>query len=379
VSRKEREIDSIDLFAWLNALPLYPKIFWARHDQEFAMAAVGIAASEDLAAMRFGWRHFSPATQNEWRDFAHSFFFLPRFEVLRKNNKTIFAENGENVSPHTLAKKQEPLKEAQNCIQSVSSLPSRKEWIDLIEKALKAIENNRFEKTVLARRVCIDCTSPIDPIALCQSILAVNQTVFLIQPTPASAFLGASPEMLYERRGQTIQCDALAGTRPLHQKQELFTSEKDRREFFIVQKSILDSLAPLCQSIPSASDPAIRTSSHLCHLYSQITGNLKQGMTDEALLDTLHPTPAVGGYPTKEALAFISRNEPFERGLYAAPLGWTSPGMADFTVGIRSCLIRNNRAFLYAGTGIVEGSDPLLEWEESEHKLSQWNGFFKRL
>jgi menaquinone-specific isochorismate synthase len=173
-------------------------------------------------------------------------------------------------------------------------------------------------------------------------------------------------------------CDALAGTRPCHQKEELFTSEKDRREFFIVQKRIIDSLSPHCESMPIASDLTIRSSSQICHFHSQIAGHLKKGVTDEILLDALHPTPAVGGHPSKEALNFLKRHEPFARGLYAAPLGWTGPETADFAVGIRSCLIQNNRAYLYAGTGIVEGSDPLSEWEETEHKLSQWNGIFEQ-
>ena len=74
--RKEWEIDSIDLFAWLNAAAIYPKIYWSGRDQEFAIAAAGIAPGPDKSAMRFGWRHFIPTVESEWRDFAPSFFFV---------------------------------------------------------------------------------------------------------------------------------------------------------------------------------------------------------------------------------------------------------------------------------------------------------------
>ena len=373
---KEWEIDPINLFAWLNAIPLYPKIFWSGRNQKRAIAAVGISSLNNESNMRFGWRHFMPTTEREWGDFAPSFFFVPRFEVIHENNHFIFRNNSDDSSIFSLFKKQEFFNNSSIQIQNCSSLPIKNQWIDQVGKSINAIQNQQFEKIVMARRVTIDCTTPIDSIALCQSLYAVNQTVFFIQPTPTSAFLGATPEMLFERRGQEIRCDALAGTRQLHQTDELFNSKKDLREFLIVQKRIIEALTPLCSSTPTATQPKICPASYICHIYSQIVGNLQHKMLDEALLDLLHPTPAVGGYPSKNALDYLMKSEPFARGLYAAPIGWTSPESADFAVGIRSCLIQSKRAYLYAGTGIVEGSDPLLEWEETKHKLAKWNHFF---
>jgi menaquinone-specific isochorismate synthase len=229
---------------------------------------------------------------------------------------------------------------------------------------------------VLARRVEIDCSSTIDPIDLCRSIDSPGRTIFIIQPTAQSAFLGASPEILYQRQGRSIACDALAGTRPIHRKDELLQSEKDLHEFRIVRNRIVDALSDLCQMSPTSSPHTIRSTPQVGHLYSQINAILKDRITDDALLNALHPTPAVGGHPTREALSFIRKREPFERGLYAAPIGWMSRAKAEFAVGIRSCLIQKKRAYLYAGTGIVEGSDPKLEWDETEHKLSEWKRIF---
>lgn len=373
--RKEWEMDAIDSLAWLQDLAIYPKIYWASRDQNVTIAAAGIG-TEDYSVERFGWRFFNNTRSFEWRDFPPSFFFNPRFIVTRKNKKYFFVENSEDPQLTHLTKNQKRSATPQCRIQKMESLPTHIEWNQLIHEALQAIRHHHFEKVVLARRLKLECSTTIDPIALCQSINSANRTIFLIQPTPTSTFIGASPETLYRRQGQAIVCDVLAGTRPIHRIEELLHSEKDLREFKIVQNRIIDALSDLCIKPPTSSMQTIRSTSQVGHLYSQIFGLLNDQATDEILFNALHPTPAVGGHPTQKALSFIAAKEPFARGLYAAPIGWTAPGEAEFAVGIRSCLIQENRAYLYAGTGIVEGSDPELEWEESEHKLAEWKRLF---
>jgi len=353
------KVSSIDLFDWLDAIPIYPKIYWASRDGKLRIAAAGTASANDDSPMQFGWRHFTPASSSEWDGFARSYFFSPQIKIIQKN--------------YVL---QQPSDHPHYQVKSIESLPSREQWMHLIAKTVNAIEAKQFEKVVIARRVAIECTSRINALAICRSLTPLNRTIFFIQPTPASAFIGASPEMLYQRNGRAVHCDALAGTRPAHQKEELLASAKDRHEFLIVQKRIMDALSAHCIAPPTATDIGLYDSSSISHLYSLITGNLKDEITDDMLLDALHPTPAVGGYPSDKALAFIEQNEPFSRGLYAAPIGWKGHESADFAVGIRSCLIQENRAYLYAGTGIVTASDPIREWEESEQKLSQWKIFF---
>jgi menaquinone-specific isochorismate synthase len=106
------------------------------------------------------------------------------------------------------------------------------------------------------------------------------------------------------------------------------------------------------------------------HLYNRFSGTLKPQVTDRDLLQALHPTPAMGGFPREKALAFLEKRECFDRGWYAAPLGWISPDRADFVVGIRSALVLGNDLHVFAGGGIVQGSIPQQEWEELEHKIS---------
>ena len=110
------------------------------------------------------------------------------------------------------------------------------------------------------------------------------------------------------------------------------------------------------------------------HLRSNVQGTLKADVDDGMLLKRLHPTPAVGGYPTDNALPEIARIEPFNRGWYAAPVGWVGSDSAQFAVGIRSGLVEGNELSLFSGAGIVRGSDPDAEWREVENKIQDFIG-----
>ena len=250
--------------------------------------------------------------------------------------------------------------------------PERNTWLTGIQRALKAIDQKQFEKVVLARCEKFCCPTKIDPFNLIAPATAPGRYTFLVQPKADLAFIGSSPECLYVRKSRKILCDALAGTRLYEQQEELLKSLKDQRECLVVKDEILKSLSPLCKNNPTASSLCIKRSDRLCHLYSSIEAELFEHVSDEDLLTALHPTPAVGGHPRKEALAFLSSCEPFARGLYAAPIGWKSEEKAEFAVGIRSCLIRGSDAYLFAGAGILEGSNPEAEWLETEQKLSFW-------
>ena len=112
--------------------------------------------------------------------------------------------------------------------------------------------------------------------------------------------------------------------------------------------------------------------SRLQHLYSNIRGLLKDGIGDSDILQHLHPTPAVGWYPKNEAMRYIEDIEPFDRGWYAGPVGWVSSDAAEFAVAIRSAITTENKLILYAGAGIVPGSDPEKEWAEIENKIANY-------
>ncbi len=345
------------LLDWLNATPLFPKFYWKNREGDLAFAGCGIG-QPDASKPAFTWRPFCSKLSPEWADFSLPSPITPRF-IMRMEK--------EEISPSDVERPQ---------IQRLISSPDRKAWIDHIQNALQAIRNREFKKVVLARRVQIDCTAPIDALGLFSLLKRSEQSAFFFQPTPESAFLGASPERLYRRIGKLIECDALAGTRPKADGCELLQSKKDLHEFNIVKETISEALSPLCLSAPASTPTTLAETPTLCHLYSKLSGHLREGIDDLSLLKTLHPTPAVGGHPRKAAAAFLAKTEPFARGLFAAPIGYIEKDRADFTVGIRSCLVKGSQAYLYAGTGIVDGSDPEAEWEESEQKLIQWRSLF---
>ena len=108
---------------------------------------------------------------------------------------------------------------------------------------------------------------------------------------------------------------------------------------------------------------------HRSHLYARVSGTLQSDICDADLLRMLHPTPAVGGHPSREAIAAISALEPFDRGWYAGPIGWIGADAAEFAVGIRSGVLERNTLSLFSGAGILTGSTPEGEWQEIEQKI----------
>ena len=135
-------------------------------------------------------------------------------------------------------------------------------------------------------------------------------------------------------------------------------------------KSILNDIKPYVEEITFNKKPQILTNDHLYHLYTKIEGRLLQN-SYIGLLDNLHPTPALGGYPKEEAISYIENNEFGTRGLYGAPVGYIDMyDNCEFIVAIRSMLIKKNQATLFAGCGIVQNSDADSEVEETAVKFN---------
>lgn len=244
------------------------------------------------------------------------------------------------------------------------------------------IRSGEIEKIVLARRSTFQLDQRICPLELLHQLekSTQNASVFAFQFSKEHAFIGASPEKLYERQGRQIVSEAIAGTRPRGKtveedvffKSELISSSKENHEFSVVKSFIYEKLSPLCESCRYEEKDEILETSTVQHIFNKCTGRLKDSISDMELMKALHPSPAIGGNPTCKAFQFIESKEPFNRGWYASPLGWVSPEAADIAVGIRSALVENSQLHLFAGTGIVQGSEPIKEWEELEHKIAQF-------
>lgn len=264
-------------------------------------------------------------------------------------------------------------------IQSCSFFPEKKQWCQGVNKALEAIRKGQIEKVVLARKAVFTSKKKIDPLSLLASLPSLGGTPFAFF-NDTFAFLGVTPETLFSRRASTITSILMAGTRKrgLSQEedtlfeQELLKSPKDRREWSLIQKHF-DQTFPNSLSF---SPPKIHKTAHVQHLYGEGVFTLENPSSDLALLEKIHPTPAVVGFPRKDALSLIRDIEPFERGFYTGVIGWNTQDACETKVMIRSSLVEENQISIFTGAGIVEGSDPDHEWEELNQKMLLFTSVF---
>lgn len=254
-----------------------------------------------------------------------------------------------------------------------TDIPTFSDWQTLVLDARQKIERGDFQKVVLARQTTLTLGSPINPQALLQKLLPFEHraALFMVQIAPSIAFLGATPEKLFTRQGQTLQTEAVAGT--IAEGERWSTkehSEIDPTTLYLEQK-----LQPFCKDL-HWQDLKERPFGKLRHLSRKLEGTLHSPTSNATLIAALHPTPALGGFPSSPALSYLRSVECFDRGWYGAPIGTVSESDADIAVGIRSMLARGKELHLFAGAGIVLQSCPLKEWEELDRKIAHVLEFF---
>jgi menaquinone-specific isochorismate synthase len=242
----------------------------------------------------------------------------------------------------------------------------------MVDDALEKINNRQLKKVVLARQTTLIFDGKIDPLHVLRMLSPRGQeaSLFMLQLDSDTAFLGATPEKLFHRQERKITSEALAGTKD---KLETWTS-KESSEIEAVQVFLHEKLLKCCRDI-QWQPPGQKSFGTLNHLYQSIQGALKEEVSDQELLLHLHPTPALGGLPKQDAIAYLTQVEPFHRGWYGGPFGMISPQETDIAVAIRSALIRGNEMHLFAGAGIVKGSEPKKEWEELDRKITHYLRF----
>lgn len=257
---------------------------------------------------------------------------------------------------------------------------SRDAWTEAVRETLGRIEDGSLLKAVLSRSEEVRSQRPHDPARVFETLRSEQPGSFrfFFLDADGAAFLGASPERLVRLAGNAVVSDAIAGTirrgaTPEEDEAlaaELLGSGKDRREHDAVVRAVRETLARACDEVTGPSEPEILTLRHVLHLRTPVRAPARPGMHVLDLVAVLHPTPAVAGTPRDAALAWIRSREPASRGWYAGPVGWVSEtGEGDFAVGLRSATLRGETARLYAGAGIVAGSDPDAEWRETELKM----------
>jgi isochorismate synthase len=259
-------------------------------------------------------------------------------------------------------------------------------FTDLVDDAIAWIRDGVMRKVVLARAIDEIAAKPIDLVRVLSDLgaqFAREYTVYAYDLEDGSCFLGATPELLYAAQGDQVTTMGLAGSsrrgvsdgEDAKLREELLASTKERKEHQLVVEHLVGVLRSRCLPFEVPVTPQALSLSRITHLQTMIRAQLKHANYLE-LLGALHPTPAVCGLPTSTALHYLQRHEQLQRGLYGGVLGWWTPNQCRFVVPLRGGVVHADgmRARLFAGSGIVETSDPQAELSETELKLRLMRG-----
>ncbi len=263
--------------------------------------------------------------------------------------------------------------------EAVSCATDEAEFLARCAELVARIQAGDLVKAALSLHTRVALDRPIDLAAVIGRLgRAYPDCARFAVERDGRVFVGASPERLVSLRGRVVEADALAGTigrgaRPGDDDARaaaLLASAKERAEHDLVVRAVCAALARTCVGVEAAVDPRVRTLTNVHHLWTPVRAERGPGGHVLDLVAALHPTPAVGGVPRAEALAWLARSERHDRGWYTGAVGWfDAAGDGAFSVGIRAALCSRDHADLYAGAGIVLGSVPELELAEVRAKL----------
>lgn len=382
------KINNVDLLAWLKSQTAYPQFYLNFRDKTKILAASGkVRTFSDLdAAQEFIEQYDYPLVGGlQFQGYGQ--FVLPQFLLLQSENSTAlncFIEGADSASTALAALKTlsnttplSPLpKQIPLCTEQRAG---RQTWCDWVNQALFEIRQGKLSKLVLANETRLHLKQSINAYDFLAESEKYNQGCyhFLWTENPNSQFVGSTPERLFVREYNLFLTEALAGTAPVsddpqeNQRQAdwLLRDEKNRNENWLVVQDIAQNLRDLTETF-EVGELELKPLRKVQHLLRKIRADLAAHYQDAALLNAIHPTAAVSGLPQQQAKMILSKIETFERGWYAGTFGVMSKTDAEFCVAIRSAFIESHRIRVFAGAGIVEGSQPLEEWQEIERKAA---------
>lgn len=373
-----------------------------RHARAFARALdPHIVAIGDLSLPFSGPLFFSGFTFFDDGDPAQDGFpggqvFIPQWQVARMGDQYIAVANvlirpGMDIGPaaariwaahekfSSCSYDQPPQPPVYHILEE-SEVGPEGMFVQNVGRALDAIRGGRYNKIVLARALDLLFDNSCQPLKILNRLRRdyAKCSSFSLQNAAGTSFIGATPERLVSVADNRYTTEAIAGSaardpsagEDARLARDLLASEKDLREHGHVVASIRRRLESLGLEARVAAAPGLLVLPNVQHLRTPIDGPMKGGVHILDLAEALHPTPAVGGTPRTPALEDIAAWEPFPRGLFAGVTGWfDTRGNGEFAVGIRSALVRDSRARLFAGAGIVDGSVPELELRETSMKM----------
>ena len=351
-----------------------------------------VKGQAELQPILFGGFTFDPQNDmsGEWTDFPEAYFALATYQLVLRDDKAYISVN--LVSKNAQAEDQFEilLKERDHLIHAAQVKevktyskpaminyfePYKEQYLASINQVTSLIKAKEADKVVIARSLALQFKERVSsPQVLSQVINEQPESYLFGLERNNLLFFGASPERLVKvengrafsscvagsiKRGKTSEEDGILG-------QSLLNDRKNGGEHQYVVDMIAETFRKNCTNTKIPAGPRLLKIRDIQHLYTPVEGQLNDEATILQLTKHLHPTPALGGVPRQEAMAVIRKYEPMNRGLYAAPIGWLdAEGNGEFAVAIRSASLVDDKAYLYAGGGIVADSEPQSEYEET--------------
>jgi len=328
-----------------------------------------------------------------WKEFRDGLLTLPKWMISctpndRRSLTINLVLNGASdivsLRKQLVAQSQILFNQDSTTAHSTSSPSARVEsaadgWEENVRRVLVAIRDRKLSKVTLARALRLRAETAVSPEAVLESLTAnYPECRIFAFCRGGTSFVGASPEELVSVDGTVVTSTCLAGSAPRGDSQAtdtefsswLLSNEKERREHKVVVDWISERMSPLCTNLHWNDAPYVLRLGNVQHLATRFEGNRLNESHVLDFVEALHPTPAVGGMPLAPALEMIQKLENFDRGWYTGPVGWVDGnGNGEFAIAIRCALLRGREAVLYAGDGIVAGSDPKTEDHETTMKF----------
>lgn len=414
------KLSALSFFDAGNAQYKGQRMFWQNREETFSFVGLGHAYTfstsnhhERFEEIQKGWQSlckqivdkeqtvqpilfggfsFDPLNkkQNVWMHFPQAYFAVPTLQLVVKEGRAF-------VSIHLITKRQEPkieleslrnqrdklIRNAQAAAKTVYKKPlaigrqelKKEEYLESIKKVTAVIKAEQAEKVVIARTLKLNYDEILSPASALYQVSNEQPNSFLFGLEAENQFFfGATPERLVKVEDRQALSTCLAGSTPrgttaekdAELGNELLKDRKNRSEHQYVVSMISKVFKEHCQDTVVPKAPELMKIRDIQHLYTPVEGKLKAGSSLLDLVRDLHPTPALGGEPKQAALSLIRQYETMNRGYYAAPIGWMdAKGNGEFAVAIRSALLNEKEAYLYAGGGIVEDSTPESEYSET--------------
>jgi len=430
--------DSLLMLSKLDAMSV-DRCYFSHRNYIHSIAGIGTAVSLDASSPEASLDIFARALEivagtdavwvggtafsgesgrGHWQDFPAARYVLPLVELSQRQDScqlslNLYAHNYATWQSQLLLlgllrralRVEKPKEPSANRIVTRNQSSSYQGWAATVSKAVEKINAGELDKVVIAREVKLEMQRNIDVFQLLRRFTLANGVeaidirrnsesrgslsqqgyVFAIEQGE-SIFFGCSPERLYQKIGQRLTTEALAGTVGRGRRgvcetdfsqnndnalaQALMFDPKLILEHQLVAQAIGKSIAPLAMHVSARAAPDVVKLGSVQHRFQAICAVLMPSVGDADVYKSLHPTPAVCGYPRLPAQHFIAQAEHFQRGWYSGTVGLIGEERTELAVAIRSGLCRGKQLWLYSGVGVVKGSEPLMEWQELEVKLT---------